>query len=119
MIVDDTYTFKVFKEVMERYIKITGSEHGFVEMIANNLIYIIEHYDRKDLLDELGEVMAKDSVSGEVEFILKLLKIMSIDHVEKLSELQKVEWDSMIEKCEIELKMLQLEEHVEAQVGQC
>ena len=117
MIIDNTYTFKVFKEVIERYTKITGSEHGFVEMIANNLIYVIEHYDRKELLDELSEVMAKDSVAGEVEFILKILKIICIEHREQLSEAQKVEWNSMIKKCEIELKMLQLEENVCE--GQC
>lgn len=117
MIVDDTYTFKVFKEVMETYVNATGSEHGFVEMIANNLIYVVEHYDRKDLLNELSEVMVKDSVSGEVEFILKLLKIMAIEHREQLSEAGKSSWDSMIKKCEIELKILQLEENIEEQVG--
>ena len=106
MKVQDTYTWQMMSAIVDCHKNEGGDKDSLVSLLIGAAAASVEKYGFQEELDELLKLVNSNNVADEAQFILSLIKIISIDTYKEFTDAQKSHWDSMIRKAEIEIAML-------------
>ena len=102
----ETYTWQMMKALIDCHKREGGDKDSLIAMLLRAAAESATKYGLHDKITELANLTSSDDIADKAQFLLGMVKIVSIDTYKDLTEAQKSEWDSMMRKAEIEVAML-------------